>query len=760
MAPIREYNDPYGKQGLQPSSAGPNSQRELGTAVKENAGITARAIGGALDGVGQAIDRFAANRKKADDAAGAAEISAGGAAFGAWALNQSDGWDEASNGDDPSAAGGQYLGKMVSDGNSFVEGFKTTKGREWAQTKVNDFLLAQQKSIHADVARKSGDNAVANLETYTNTQAALAESNPDQLDSILAGVGNDVSKVFPPSATGAAVDKAKAEATNSTQKAIAQRGLEGMARKNPEQFLKDFQDGKFSQYGKYGVDYNKAVSEARSQITFNRDGSNADAGAKAKATKAASDKAQATILSSTIGPDGKTQVVTSAQLKSAKDAITQFPDQQQDWQNFYTYLNKLATGDTKATNDPKTQAGFTARMNTDLTAQEVYDAVANGKLEPGQGNIKNPGASVYLDAIKLRAEKGDPLGQTADRNAYDLGLHLFDVPFNALPSNKPGENQAQMDRQNDYRTWYANTFSAWQKAGISTHDMITPGSPNYLPDAYMKAHPEYKGTLALPSTPVPLPPNAAPSFGKGGVQPQSAPPAPPAGSPAAAKPAAPAKLPPLDDNVFNNAGVNKVSYQVPQNVQQDIYAAVGGVQSSIGVPVPDTMPSGNSIASIAVSGEKDPIKLASLMVDWNESDDRTAISDFIKKTAGLTIDPKSTAWCAAWVNGVLAATGYQTSVGKGNVGNGLWAFDFEKVGTDTMSAPSQGDVVVYRWKDGGGHVGFYMGTQTINGKQYIATLGGNQGGDKMKGGGVSISLEPADQVSAIRRIPKQGTVAA
>lgn len=143
---------------------------------------------------------------------------------------------------------------------------------------------------------------------------------------------------------------------------------------------------------------------------------------------------------------------------------------------------------------------------------------------------------------------------------------------------------------------------------------------------------------------------------------------------------------------------------------------------------------------------KSIVDLARTFIGENEKTDRSAISAFIQKTAGIKIDPASTAWCAAWLNGVLAAKGLPQARGdgsKGTVGNGMWAFDFEKYGADAKTNPQQGDIVVFRWKDGGGHVGILDHIQ--DGKAYV--LGGNQGDS------VKISAFPADQISAVRRIP-------
>lgn len=86
--------------------------------------------------------------------------------------------------------------------------------------------------------------------------------------------------------------------------------------------------------------------------------------------------------------------------------------------------------------------------------------------------------------------------------------------------------------------------------------------------------------------------------------------------------------------------------------------------------------------------------------------------------ANETIDPKITAWCAAFVNAVLATNGLPGT-------DSLAARSFLNYGTAT-NKPEMGDIVVLRRgnNQAQGHVGFYAG-EGANGK--IMVTGGNQG---------------------------------
>lgn len=138
--------------------------------------------------------------------------------------------------------------------------------------------------------------------------------------------------------------------------------------------------------------------------------------------------------------------------------------------------------------------------------------------------------------------------------------------------------------------------------------------------------------------------------------------------------------------------------------------------------------------------ESDPIKIASSFKGMSEKTDADVIASFIKKSTGTNINPASTAWCAAFVNAVLGATGGK-GTGKLNARSFL---DWGK----PVNTPTQGDVVVFsRGSPNGwsGHVGFFKGFEEKNGEQYIRVLGGNQSNS------VKESLYPASKLLGVRR---------
>jgi uncharacterized protein (TIGR02594 family) len=124
----------------------------------------------------------------------------------------------------------------------------------------------------------------------------------------------------------------------------------------------------------------------------------------------------------------------------------------------------------------------------------------------------------------------------------------------------------------------------------------------------------------------------------------------------------------------------------------------------------------------------------------NRKTDRNSLMDFFR-SAGIDLDPQKLAWCAAFVNAVLAANGLPQQMnaqGKPTVA----AADFKNFGTGVdVSNAEPGDIVVLK-----GHVGIFAG---FDGPNRIKLIGGNQGGGKQ----VQTSSFARSSVVAVRRAP-------
>ncbi|WP_062225650.1 TIGR02594 family protein [Aureimonas frigidaquae] len=120
-----------------------------------------------------------------------------------------------------------------------------------------------------------------------------------------------------------------------------------------------------------------------------------------------------------------------------------------------------------------------------------------------------------------------------------------------------------------------------------------------------------------------------------------------------------------------------------------------------------------------------------------EGRDANILSSFFKQ-ANVNIDPRMTAWCAAFVNAALAANGLP---GTGS----LAARSFMNYGEATND-PRRGDIVVLSRGNNAaqGHVGFFEGYDE---KGNVRVLGGNQSN------GVNTQTYDRDRVLGFRSIP-------
>ena len=134
-----------------------------------------------------------------------------------------------------------------------------------------------------------------------------------------------------------------------------------------------------------------------------------------------------------------------------------------------------------------------------------------------------------------------------------------------------------------------------------------------------------------------------------------------------------------------------------------------------------------------------PTELVALQyIGYTERTHRTELKQLIG------VDPVRTEWCAAFVNAVLLESGIPGSESVSDYP--LTAKSFLNWGM-SVKTPEPGDIVVFPrgnvdWQ---GHVGFYLRSQIIDGKEYYYILGGNQNNR------VSIELFRSNRAISIRR---------
>jgi len=136
----------------------------------------------------------------------------------------------------------------------------------------------------------------------------------------------------------------------------------------------------------------------------------------------------------------------------------------------------------------------------------------------------------------------------------------------------------------------------------------------------------------------------------------------------------------------------------------------------------------------------EPVRIAREWEGYNARKDRTDLTKLLSDGNDMKVDPTHIPWCAGFVNAVLSKAGYQ---GTGS----LLARSFLGYGIPT-TYPREGDIVVFaRGKSKtAGHVGFYVGEETLDGVKYIKVLGGNQNRE------VSVAYYPANKLLGYRKL--------
>lgn len=164
----------------------------------------------------------------------------------------------------------------------------------------------------------------------------------------------------------------------------------------------------------------------------------------------------------------------------------------------------------------------------------------------------------------------------------------------------------------------------------------------------------------------------------------------------------------------------------------------GVVQEPVQEYVPPSFIKDSRVYASRYTSQTTSLLRAYQFINFDEQTHRAELKAF------MDIDPVRIEWCAAFINAVLNDSGIAGSESVSRYP--LTARSFLDWGT-FVNKPQPGDLVIFprgseAWQ---GHVGFYLGTSTVNGKEFYQILGGNQSNK------VSIELYPADTAIGIRR---------
>lgn len=771
MPNIREYDSPINE--IHPSEQGPAAYAQIAQSKAETGKFIGGVIANTAADIGGAISAAQANKDKIDKAAAQKAIAAGGAALAALDDNLSSSWMDAARGGDPHDAVGTSQAwrekTLEPQLDAFTQSFPEGPARDWAMGQANSYRSQYFRTTSADAVNLSNAATANDFNATSDGATDAAYKRPDTLPDILGrfdatvdGLVNN-SNTSPTQAASLGGKDRQAARTK-----IVQAAALGWMRQSPQSLIDQIDAGQWDHYGLSGQEIDQMRSSAlgavQQQKTTKRvDDNNKDTELK----RVSSDNRAKTILGAV---DPKTGTWTYSQ--NLFDQITNLPPDQMTAEDKLSTIKFLKDNEGKpgaSDTTPGLMDSLMKRVNLPATdPNHLTEVELQGYIGDAAGKTKVLSNADYNFVHSKLTGDADSrsffAGAVADTlNSIGDQINQKSV-FGAATT--PAGNRAEDEMRADARRRLdAAPDLATQRK------MIDPNDPLYIfkPD-YIKSFADKVKVYGRTS----------PLSGSGGGTPGGflGSPAAPAAAAPTVKPTAPTALPPLKFGITpgqqgaldtgTTGGVQLASFVVPAPKIADARPATIGTDGRLfsGAPVqqavarvttmlpniPATVPSGKTIPDLVNADYKDAVALASDFLGQDEVTNRVTLSAFMKQAAGIAIDPAQTAWCAAWANAVLAASGYATTVGQKGAadGKGMWAFDFEKYGTDARGSEAEGDIATFRWKNGGGHVGFFMGYQEVNGVQYVRVLGGNQSGSKMNGGGVSISLEPADQMSSVR----------
>lgn len=480
MGNIREFDAPI--SSLAPNETAVTSTKELGNAQQSDANATGRVFGNVLADAGQVLQ---ARQKVIGDK----EVSTGAASYATMMLNNSDEWNATLKNADPndSDTANRFLSTKKQELEDWAATFTTDAGKKWANDKVVQAYTSLSTSTHSDMSQIAGYAAVNNLNTYGAGQANFAHDNPEQVDSILAGVDADIPALIPGGADAAAAVKARTESALQIKQNVLQYAIAGMIDKNAAGFLKSFDNGDFKKYADQGLidptTYANARAQAVARIAYNDNQDKTAKAAQIAADKATAGKAEGALYTSTFGADGR-QAVTPGYFEGVKAYMAMPGHDDTTGKVMWDYgvaIRDKAAKPLATTDDAATDADFAARWNLPegdpkrLTATQVQKAIIDKKLTETRGNL-------YLSAIKPLATASDPITLSASHDLYDNALHSFDAPTYAKNGKDPTPAEAATEAE--YKNWVVPQYLAGKAAGKTDAELLTPGSPDYLPGKF------------------------------------------------------------------------------------------------------------------------------------------------------------------------------------------------------------------------------------------------------------------------------------
>lgn len=245
MANIQEY---VNKQNIQPSSRPAELAAQTAMGAARLGAELGESIGGAIAAAGKPAQALYVRQVVQP------EISQGGAVGAGLVNSLTQEWNNLAKNSDPNdgSIADTFTQKVMEPAfQKFMDGFKTSEGKAWAQSQIDRYRNHFLTTTLSDTASRAGVAASMNLRDTTNYATNAAYNDPTAIDFNLENL-REAWKAAKTNLGVDAVTGAKFDAEMGTkEKEVILAGLKGFADRDPTQFKADIAAGKYSKYDKW-----------------------------------------------------------------------------------------------------------------------------------------------------------------------------------------------------------------------------------------------------------------------------------------------------------------------------------------------------------------------------------------------------------------------------------------------------------------------------------------------------------------------------
>ncbi len=479
MPQIREYTNPITE--IRPNDKAMNAAANLADATGKAGYYRAQAIrqtgndfAGAVTDAGRTVSRIYEQQvvKK--------EISQGAALFTGADDDSSKEWNAMGASTDPNDA--SIIEKQrvaVRDRyDKIVESFETAEGRQWAEGQRESRLRHWNEKTAADGAARSGAALKQNFDTMKNNIVTSVSNDPTSIDINLKMLDSTIPELASrtPNLDPKVSAVMQTQLLQGAKKDVVQAGLYAMITKNPERGAEVLASGKYRDYLDENITASLTKLVTVSQKRIEQQGV-AAANAATKAQKAAVEDRSSKIMTDDVqvSEDGILSVKPSFFWNAQNMAgMPHGADKARTLMAWGQAVNERLAKGIKAKDDPTTFDDFTKRAYLDpsdpnaLTTQDVQEASWANKLS-------DKSTATLMAAVK--ESRSDPKARRAmtEFNAFTTQIKPAIVKSSIINDEATGAQQFLLFVQDK-----KEEFAAGRKAGLSTQELLSPRSPNYI----------------------------------------------------------------------------------------------------------------------------------------------------------------------------------------------------------------------------------------------------------------------------------------